>query len=166
MTTSLNPTCSLCPGELLFLDIPRSPNIAQCSDCHHLFEVKEDGEISMVTDIIEKLTQGDDRIQVALSGEHEVKDESVMELITTWRACTEMETLAMIGRVQQRLALLDNRLHSIKKRLAESLLGEPRPIDSREMLELVDECIDLASPAPARERGVRRTKQPPLHPLP
>ncbi|RKX67315.1 MAG: hypothetical protein DRP42_00525, partial [Tenericutes bacterium] len=55
-------------------------------------------------------------------------------------------------------ALLDNRLHSIKKRLAESLLGEPRPIDSREMLELVDECIDLASPSPARERGVRKAK--------
>lgn len=149
--------CPICSGNPKFLDVPKSPDIAQCQNCQNLLEFKpDDGEFMLVTQVFERLGQGDDRLRAALSDEHIVKVDSVMELITSWRARTEMDTLSTLGLVQQRLALLDNRLHSIKKRLAESLLGEPRPIDTEQILELVDECIDLASPAPARERGLRK----------
>jgi hypothetical protein len=148
-----------CNYPLDELDIPAArvhnePGLFQCGECGNIYK-DFDGELTNITSWFEQLAVGDDRVRAALSSGHEVKDESVMEMIIKWRASSEMSTLSMIGKIQQRLGMLDNRLHSLKRRLAGALLGEPTPLETKEMLGLVDECIDLASPSPARERGVK-----------
>jgi len=148
-----------CHYPLDELDIPAArvhnePGLFQCGQCGSIYK-DFDGDLTDVTSWFARLAIGDDRVRAALSSGHEVKDESVMEMIIKWRASSEMDTLSMIGKIQQRLGILDNRLHSIKQRLAVCLLGEPTQMDTKEMLGLIDECIDLASPSPARERGVK-----------
>ncbi|KKM62049.1 hypothetical protein LCGC14_1525620 [marine sediment metagenome] len=145
-------------GILYQLDIPSAQNLLKCGFCHRVFRPDEVGGFDDVTVFIERLAAGDDRVLMAVSDEHRVTTEGIMELITGWRARSEMDVLSLIGSIQQRLCVLDNRLHSIKGRLAASLLGEPTPLETNEILELVDECIDLASPAPARERGIKQDK--------
>lgn len=158
-----------CPNHsgniaLMNLDLPAlgdaSENpLMQCDSCGKLFRVNPVTEqVEDVTHFFEMLLQGDDRLHMAVSDGHEVKTASVFDTLTRWRAASEMETLSAIGEIQQTLAILDNRLHSLKKRFAAAMLGEPQPLDIEEMLRLVDECIDLASPSPPKERGVRKTR--------
>jgi len=74
--------------------------------------------------------------------------ESVMDVIRNWRATMELDTLAMIGFINQRMSLIENRMHSLSQRLSKALLGEPTELDTKEMLALVDECLILVSQSP------------------
>jgi len=147
--------CSNCQKPLLHIDVPSGDSLSQCPRCELVFRSDDVDGLVDVTELIAKIAIGDDRMVAAMSPEHVVVSQSVMEIMANWRARSEMDLLAMIGGIQQKLGVIDNRLHSVKKRLAESILGEPRPIDVKEMMGLIDECIDMASPAPARERGLR-----------
>ena len=158
MSVNTSYSCPNCRAILVIVDIPVAFDLCQCTECRNIFKVSETGDLTVVTKFFERLAMGDDRANAALSEEHQVQAGSINDTIRQWRASSEMDVLAMMGQVGQRCEILNNRLHSIKKRLAESLLGEPTPLDTKEMLRLVDECIDLASTSSAkRERGVMPT---------
>lgn len=145
--------CPVCDGDLVKSDIPRE-DIYYCKSCKELLQIV-DGNVSMLSGMLQRNAMGDDRVHAAMSQPHIASIVSFMETFENATRMWQMDLAAASGGLRTILAQIENRIDFAINTFAGLAMASD---EAGEGLSMLREARELVSTLPSRNRGIQEPK--------